>query len=310
LVHYGVRANLGYAAMDLRKIVKQCRVNKPDRFHLRSRDPSESFGLSIDKNAAKPLLADGIQRLAEMQQKLYAESRWALLIIFQGMDAAGKDSAIKHVMSGVNPQGCEVYSFKAPSDEELDYSFLWRAWIRLPARGRIGIFNRSYYEEVLITRVHPELLERERLPHVDKHVWKHRFVDICAFERHLTRNGVVVLKFYLHLSKEEQRRRLLARLEVPSKRWKFSMSDVKERRRWDEYMAAYEDMISNTSTDEAPWHVIPANNRWLARIVVAATIIETLDGLDLKFPVVAGKALAELKKVRRALLAERGSRSE
>jgi PPK2 family polyphosphate:nucleotide phosphotransferase len=300
--------NFGYAAMDLRKIVRQCRVNKPDRFHLRSRDPSETFGLSIDKNTAKPLLADGIRRLAELQQKLYAESRWALLIIFQGMDAAGKDSAIKHVMSGVNPQGCEVHSFKAPSDEELGYSFLRRAWIRLPARGRIGIFNRSYYEEVLITRVHPELLEHERLPNVDKQVWKHRFVDICAFERHLTRNGVVVLKFYLHLSPEEQRRRLLARLEVPSKRWKFSMSDVKERRRWDKYMAAYEDMISNTSTDEAPWHVIPADNRWLARIVVAATIIQTLDGLALKFPVVEGKALSELKKVRRALLAERGSR--
>jgi PPK2 family polyphosphate:nucleotide phosphotransferase len=309
LVHYGVRefANLGYLTMGLRKIIKQCRVNKPDRFHLRSHDPSETFGLSIDKNTAKPLLEDGIRRLAELQQKLYAESRWALLIIFQGMDAAGKDSAIKHVMSGVNPQGCEVHSFKAPSDEELDHSFLWRASIRLPARGRIGIFNRSYYEEVLITRVHPELLEHERLPNVDKQVWKHRFADIRAFERHLTRNGVVVLKFYLHLSQEEQRRRLLARLDVPSKRWKFSMSDVKERRRWDKYMAAYEDMISNSSTDEAPWHVIPANNRWLARIVVAATIIETLDGLDLKFPVVKGKALTELKKVRRALLAERGS---
>jgi PPK2 family polyphosphate:nucleotide phosphotransferase len=293
--------------MDLRKIVKQCRVKKPDRFHLRSRDPSDTFGLSIDKKTAKPLLADGIRRLAELQQKLYAESRWAILIIFQGMDAAGKDSAIKHVMSGVNPQGCEVHSFKAPSEEELDHSFLWRAWIRLPGRGRIGIFNRSYYEEVLITRVHPELLERERLPNVDKHVWKHRFADICAFEQHLTRNGVVVLKFHLHISKKEQRRRLLGRLQVPSKRWKFSMSDVNERRRWDKYMAAYEDMISNTSTDEAPWHVIPANNRWLARIVVAATIIETLDGLDLKFPIVEGKALTELKKVRRALLAGGGS---
>lgn len=190
----------------------------------------------------------------------------------------------------------------------LDHSFLWRAWVRLPARGRINIFNRSYYEEVLITRVHPELLERERLPNIDKHVWKHRFADICAFERHLTRNGVVVLKFHLHLSKEEQRRRLLARLEMPSKRWKFSVSDVKERRRWDRYMAAYEDMIRNTSTNEAPWHVIPADNRWFARIVIAATIVKALDGLDLKFPVVEGRALAELKKVRSALLAEPSSR--
>jgi PPK2 family polyphosphate:nucleotide phosphotransferase len=291
--------------MDLRKIIKQCRVNKPDRFRLCRYDPSDTFGLSIGKGTAKPLLADGIRRLAEMQQKLYAENRWALLVIFQGMDTAGKDSAIKHVMSGVNPQGCEVHSFKAPSDEELDHSFLWRAGARLPARGRIGIFNRSYYEEVLITRVHPELLERERLPSAEKHVWKHRFEDICAFERHLTRNGVVVLKFYLHLSKKEQRRRLLERLEVPSKRWKFSISDVNERRCWDKYMAAYEDMIRNTSTDEAPWHVIPADDRWLARIVAAATIIETLDRLDLKFPVVEGQALTELKKVRRALLAER-----
>src|SRR5262249_37716066 len=223
---------------------------------------------------------------------------------FQGMDAAGKDSAIKHVMSGINPQGCEVHSFKQPSREEIEHDFLWRVSMRLPARGRIGIFNRSYYEEVLVTRVHPELLEQERLPHIEKHVWKHRFQDICAFEQHLIRNGVVILKFHLRISKEEQRQRFLARLDEPSKHWKFSMADVVERRLWDRYMEAYEEMIRATSTSEAPWYVIPADHKWFAWLLVAEVMVEALEQLDLKYPKVEGKALAEIKKARAALLAE------
>jgi PPK2 family polyphosphate:nucleotide phosphotransferase len=293
--------------MKLPKIISRFRVDEPHRFRLADCDPSDTGGLSLDKDTAKPLLEDGIRRLAEMQRRLYADDRWALLVVLQGMDASGKDSAIKHVLSGINPQGCEVHSFKPPSVEELDHDFLWRAGVRLPARGRIGIFNRSYYEEVLVVRTHPELLERERLPHVGKHIWEHRFDDICGFERHLRRNGIVVLKFHLRISKEEQRQRLLARLDDPSKRWKFSMDDVAERKLWDQYMAAYEDMIRATSTPEAPWHVIPADEKWFTWLAVAAVIIEALEQLDLKYPEVEGRALAELKKVRHALLSE-GSR--
>ena len=294
--------------MKLPKILKRYRIDKPGRFRLADYDPCDTCGLSLDKDSAKPLLEDGIRRLAELQSRLSAGDHWALLVIFQGMDTAGKDSAIKHVMSGVNPQGCEVHSFGPPSTEDLGHDFLWRASVRLPARGRIGIFNRSYYEEVLITRVHPEVLDRERLPHLGKHIWKHRFDDICAFERHLVRSGVVVLKFHLRISKEEQRQRLLARLDEPDKNWKFSMGDVVERKRWDSYMTAYEDMIRATSTAEAPWYVVPADNKWFARVVVAAAMIETLERLDLRFPALEGKALAALKKVRRALLAERPGR--
>jgi PPK2 family polyphosphate:nucleotide phosphotransferase len=290
--------------MTLHKTIKRFCVQKPKKFQLDHYDPNETGGLSLDKDTVKPLLEDGIKRLSDLQQRLYAQDRWAVLIIFQAMDAAGKDSCIKHVMSGVNPQGCEVHSFKAPTPEELEHEFLWRASIRLPGRGRIGIFNRSYYEEVLVTRVHQKLLEHERLPHIEKHIWKHRMRDICAFEQHLTSNGVIILKFHLRISKEEQRQRFLARLDEPSKHWKFSMNDVTERRQWDHYMTAYEEMIRGTSTAEAPWYVIPANHKWFAWLMVAEAIVDALENLDLKFPAVKGKTLAEMKKARRALLAE------
>jgi PPK2 family polyphosphate:nucleotide phosphotransferase len=290
--------------MKLAKVLKNCRIDKPGHFRLADCDPADTLGLALDKDSAKPLLEEGMARLSDLQQKLYADDRQAVLIILQGMDTAGKDSAIKHVMSGINPQGCDVHRFSAPNEEELDHDFLWRATLRLPRRGRIGIFNRSYYEEVLVVRVHPELLARERLPHVGKHVWKHRFEDICAFERYLSRNGIIVLKFFLHISKGEQRRRLLARLEEPSKRWKFSMDDVIERQRWKDYMEAYEEMIRATSTREARWHVVPSDDKWSSRVVIAAAIVDALEGLDLAFPKVEGRALAELKKVERALLAE------
>src|SRR5215470_7233951 len=287
--------------MKLPKILKRLRVDHPRHFRLADCDPGDTCGLPLDKNSAKPLLDEGINRLTDLQRRLYADDRWALLVILQGMDAAGKDSAIKHVMSGVNPQGCEVHPFRAPSSEDLDHDFLWRASVRLPARGRIGIFNRSYYEEVLIARTRPDVLAGERLPRIGRHVWKQRFDDIRAFERHLRRSGIAVLKFYLHISKEEQRQRLLARLDDPNKRWKFSMNDVRERGRWDDYMAAYEDMIRATSRPQAPWYVVPADNKWLARVLVAEAMVEALDTLDLKFPVVRGKALAEQRKVRRTL---------
>jgi len=242
--------------------------------------------------------------LAEMQEKLYAQDLWALLLIFQGMDAAGKDGAIEHVMSGVNPQGCEVHSFKAPSHEELDHDYLWRAHTRCPERGRIGIFNRSYYEEVLVVRVHSELLAAERLPDslVGKHVWEERYEDINAHERYLTRNGVVIRKFFLHLSPEEQRTRLLARLDDPAKNWKFSLDDIRERKFWSDYQNAYEEMIRQTATKHAPWYVVPADHKWYARLVVAAAIVDTLDGLDLSFPEMDRAKKKELEKVREALL--------
>ena len=242
----------------------------------------------------------------------YAYDRWALLVVLQGMDAAGKDGAIKHVMSGINPQGCEVYPFKSPTAEELDRHFLWRTAIRLPERGHIGIFNRSHYEEVLVVRVHPDMLARQKLPDkiVTKNIWKERFKDIRAFERHLARNGVAVLKLFLHISKEEQRRRLLTRLDEPAKRWKFSLGDIAERKLWDKYMAAYEDMIRATSQPEARWYVVPADHKWFARLLVAGAMIEALEGLDLQFPKIEGAALKELQKVRAALVAEeRGKRS-
>ena len=228
--------------MKIDKILRHCRVDKPRRFHLARHDPAERFGLSSDADAVKGMLADGIARLEKLQPRLYADGRWSVLIVFQGMDAAGKDSAIKHVMSGVNPQGCEVHGVEEPSAEELEHDFLWRAAQRLPARGRIGIFNRSYYEEVLVVRVHPELLQRQKLPSgaTGPDIWKHRFKEIRAFERHLVRNGTLVLKFHLRISKEEQRKRFLAQIDEPAKRWKFSMNDIKERGRWDRYMAAYE----------------------------------------------------------------------
>ena len=298
--------------MKLKKIIKHTRVDKPAKFRLADHDPADTHGIDIDKQKDQELLAEDIDRLTDLQQRLYAEDRWAVLVILQGMDAAGKDSVIKHVMSGVNPQGCEVHSFKAPSAEELDHDFLWRSTKRLPERGRIGIFNRSYYEELLVARVHPDVLAAQKLPTqvVDKKIWRHRFDDICAFERYLVRNGVLVLKFFLHISKEEQRRRFLERLDQPAKRWKFSMNDVAERKLWHRYTAAYEDMIRATSHAAAPWHVVPANHKSIARLVVAGVLVEALDGLDLAFPEITGAAKAELAKVRKALVAEvpRGGR--
>lgn len=293
--------------MTLTKIVKPFRVDVPDKFRLSQIDPADTSGLDIDKGEAKDLLAEGVKRLSDLQERLYADDRWALLAIFQAMDAAGKDSAIKHVMSGVNPQGCQVFAFKAPSAQELDHDFLWRTTLCLPERGRIGVFNRSYYEEVLVVRVHPELLQRQKLPAhlVTSDIWKERFTAIRAFEQHLARSGTAVLKFHLRVSKEEQRRRFLARLDDPAKRWKFSSADVGERKLWERYMEAYEDMIRETSTAQAPWYVVPADHKWFARLVVAAAMIEELEKLNLRFPQVEASAMAEWKKCRAALEAEK-----
>ena len=296
--------------MDLTKLIKRIRVDKPKSFRLANCDPSDGNGIDFDKQTARQRLDGDVARLADLQERLFAQDRWAVLIVLQGMDASGKDGVVKHVMAGVNPQGCDVHSFKAPTAEELDHGFLWRAVRRLPDRGRIGIFNRSYYEEMLITRVHPDILARQRLPArlVDKHIWQRRFDDICAFERGLCHEGMLVLKFFLHISKEEQRRRLLDRVKEPAKRWKFSMDDIAERARWDDYMAAYQEMVRATSHAAAPWHVVPSDHKPLARLLVARVVVEALDRLDLAFPTVTGKALAELKKVERALSSEESRR--
>jgi len=287
------------------KIFKPYRVTRGKGFKLSDVDPADTGELH-SKEHAEELLAKGIGLLGELQAKLYAEDKRALLLIFQAMDAAGKDGTIKHVMSGVNPQGCEVHSFKAPSAQELDHDFLWRTNVALPERGRIGIFNRSYYEETLVVRVHPELLAHQKLPEslITKHIWRDRFEDINAYERHLMRNGVVIRKFFLHLSKEEQKRRFLSRLEEEKKNWKFSMADAAEREHWDDYMHAYEETIRHTSTPEAPWYVIPADNKWFTRLVVADVIVDTLQSLDLKFPKVDTVKRAELAAAREALLKE------
>jgi PPK2 family polyphosphate:nucleotide phosphotransferase len=292
--------------MSIAKVLHRFRIDKPDKVRLADYDPADTCGLDIEKADAKAMLAHGVKRLAELQETLYAQDRWAVLAIFQAMDAAGKDGAIKHVMSGINPQGCQVHAFKAPSHEELDHDFLWRIAKALPERGRIGIFNRSHYEEVLVVRVHPEYLERQRLPKrvVGKDIWDERFKSIRTFERHLARNGVLVLKFFLHVSKEEQRQRFLARLEEPAKRWKFEMGDVAERKLWDKYMHAYEEAIRHTSREEAPWYVVPADNKWFARLVIAEAMVDAMEGLDLEFPKVEGAALKELERVRGALMAE------
>jgi PPK2 family polyphosphate:nucleotide phosphotransferase len=293
--------------MKLERLVKRFRIDKPDEFRLSDHDPAENGGSTFHKKHAETMLAEGIERLSELQQRLYADDRWSLLIVLQAMDAAGKDSVIKHVMSGINPQGCEVHAFRQPSAEEVNHDFLWRAARRLPARGRIGIFNRSHYEDVLVVRVHPELLDHKQLPKAltGKHIWHQRFEDIRAFERHLARNGTLVLKFFLNLSKEEQRKRFLDRTDEPDKRWKFSMNDVAERKLWPKYMAAFEDMIRHTSTPEAPWFVVPADHKWFTRIVVAAAVAHAMDALDLDYPKVTGKALKELKKAAKALKAEK-----
>ena len=293
--------------MKLGKIAKQFRTDKPAKFRLADHDPAECCGLSIEKEDAKAMLKEGVERLAELQEKLYAHNKWSVLLVFQAMDAAGKDSVIKHVMSGVNPQGVQVHSFKAPSEEELDHDFLWRIGKALPERGRIGIFNRSHYEEVLTVRVHGEYLARQRLPDAvaGKKIWQHRFDDIRAFEQHLARNGTLVLKFFLNVSLEEQRKRFLARIDEPGKRWKFSMGDVAERKLWPKYMAAYEELIQETSRDEAPWYVVPADNKWFTRLVVAGAVAKAMEDLDLAYPKVEGQALKDLQSARKALEAER-----
>lgn len=292
--------------MTISSITKRFRVDSPDKFRLAECDPNDCHGLTIDKSEAKVMLAEGLEQLVELQERLYADDRWSVLIVLQAMDAAGKDSVIKHVMSGLNPQGVEVHSFKQPSAEELNHNFLWRAAQRLPERGRIGIFNRSYYEEVLVVRVHPELLERQSLPNslAGKDIWQQRFEDICGFERHLVRNGTRILKFFLHVSKEEQRKRFLDRIDEPAKRWKFSMGDVAERKLWDKYQHAYEDLIRQTSRPEAPWFVVPADHKWFTRMVVAGALAQELQALGLDFPKIEGKALKELQEAAKALKEE------
>ena len=278
------------------------RVVDGRKFRLKDVDPRDTGGLK-SKDEVSRWLKWGTARLTELQEKLYAQDRWGLLLIFQAMDAAGKDGTIKHVMSGVNPQGCQVYSFKAPSSEELDHDFLWRTSRCLPERGRIGIFNRSYYEEVLVVRVHPEILESQKLPPalVTKHIWSQRFADISAFERYATRNGIAIVKFFLHVSRAAQKRRFLARLDEPSKNWKFSLGDAKERDHWREYMRAYEEMIQETSAPHAPWYVVPADHKWFTRLVVGAAVIHALEQIDPSFPKVGPEKRKELAAARAAL---------
>src|SRR3954469_15772918 len=289
---------------ELKPYVAPFRYDGSGEFHLKSHKTSEKGGL--DKEKATKIIEANRKRLADFQEKLYAQDRWSMLLIFQGMDAAGKDSAIKSVFDGIDPQGCEVTAFKVPSTKELDHDFLWRAAVALPERGRIGIFNRSHYEECLVVRVHPEILAKQKLPRqlVTKDIWRERFEDISAFERHLARNGTVILKFFLNVSKEEQRERFLDRLEEPGKNWKFNMGDVAERALWGKYQAAYQEMIRHTSTKHAPWHVVPADHKCFARVVIGSTIVSALDRLDLHFPKVDKSERSEFKQVRQALLDE------
>jgi len=288
------------------RLIEPYCITKGKDFRLKDHDPGDTNGLK-DKRQAQEGLDISVELLSHMQEKLYAQDRWALLLIFQAMDAAGKDGAIKHVMSGVNPQGCSVVSFKSPSNEELDHDYLWRTHKAVPERGRIGIFNRSYYEEVLVVRVHPPFLRAQKLPDrvITKHIWEERYEDINAFERYLTRNGVIIRKFFLHVSREEQKKRFLERLEDSKKNWKFSMADVTERGFWKDYQEAYEEMIQNTATKYAPWYVVPADNKWFTRLAVASAIIAALDELDLSFPDVDKEKKKELQAVRDSLLAQK-----
>lgn len=284
---------------------KQFRITDGGRSSLKDFDPSETLGLkSEDKPQAKEALEVGIAALAQLQDMLYAQDKWAVLLIFQAMDAAGKDGAIKHVMSGVNPQGCQVFSFKSPSAEDLDHDYLWRCVKCLPNRGHIGIFNRSYYEETLVVRTHPEFLAKQKIPPslITKRIWQERFEDIRSFERYLHRNGIVIVKFFLHLSKNEQKRRFLERADTPEKNWKFSASDMAERGLWDQYQDAYEDMIRNTATKHSPWYVVPADNKWFARVIIASAIVDTLASLDLAYPTVDKEKVKEIANAKVALL--------
>jgi len=290
-------------AKQLAYLVDPCRVSKGKNFRLKNFDPADTRGIK-SKDQAQELLQESVKMLSHMQEMLYAQDRWGLLVIFQAMDAAGKDGAIKHVMSGVNPQGCDVWSFKSPSAEELDHEYLWRVHKCVPQRGKIGIFNRSYYEEVLVVRVHPGYLKAEKLPDrlLTKHIWEQRYDDINAFENYLAQNGIVLCKFFLNLSKREQKKRFLERLEDSQKNWKFSMADVAERGFWNDYMEAYEEMIQATATKHAPWYVVPADNKWYTRLVVAGAIVDVLCELDLKFPDADKAKKKELDKIRDSLL--------
>ncbi len=291
---------------DIRRFIAPYRISNGKKFHLESHDPDETGELR-EKSHARDLLEAGVARIAELQDKLYAHDQWSLLLIFQAMDAAGKDSAIKHVMSGVNPQGCQVFSFKQPSAEDIDHDFLWRCQKCLPERGRIGIFNRSYYEETLVVRVHPEFLAKQKLPDrlVTKSIWEDRFESINDFEQTLARNGTIVRKFFLNVSKREQKKRFLARLDDPAKNWKFSPTDITERGRWKEYMAAYEDMIRHTATERAPWYVVPADKKWFTRLVVMAAVIDALESLDLSYPTVSPEMKKTNAEARKQLEAEK-----
>ncbi|HSS44569.1 MAG TPA: polyphosphate kinase 2 family protein [Thermoanaerobaculia bacterium] len=292
------------AVRRLRRLARRYRVPPGEKFCVKNHDPGDTAGFHLEKARARELLQAGVEQLTNLQEKLYAQDRWALLLIFQAMDAAGKDGTIKHVFSGVNPQGVEVFSFKTPSAEELNHDYLWREARRLPERGRIGIFNRSYYEEVLAVRVHPDLLNGQRLPGelVTKNIWHERYEDINTFERYLARNGYTIRKFFLHVSSREQKKRLLERLEIQEKNWKFSLADVQERGFWKDYMRAYEEAIGATSTEWAPWHVIPADNKWFTRLAVSAVIVQALDSLDLAYPKVDAARRRQLARIRRGLL--------
>ena len=287
------------------KLAKAYRAENGKHFRLKDFDPADT-GQWHSKEHAQEALLQGVARTVELQDMLYAQDNWAVLLIFQGMDAAGKDGVISHVMSGVNPQGCQVYSFKVPTETELQHDFLWRTTCSLPERGHIGIFNRSYYEEVLVVRVHPEILKSQKTPPslVAKRIWDERFEDICSFERHMTRSGTVIRKFFLNLSKKEQKRRFLERLEEPEKNWKFSAADIRERKYWDNYQDAYEDMIRNTATEDAPWYVVPADNKWFTRLVVSAVLVETLESLDLSYPKVDTEKRKELEAAKKILLSK------
>jgi PPK2 family polyphosphate:nucleotide phosphotransferase len=288
------------------KVAKTFRVDSGKHFRMKDFDPADT-GHWRSKEHAEEAVQQGIARTAELQDMLYAQDKWALLLIFQAMDAAGKDGAIKHVMSGVNPQGCQVYSFKAPSDPELQHDFLWRTTRDLPERGHIGIFNRSYYEEVLVVRVHPEILKSQKIPGslIGKHLWEERFEDIRSFERHMARSGTVIRKFFLNVSRKEQKRRFLARLDEPEKNWKFSAGDVHERQCWDDYQKAYEEMIIHTSTEEAPWYVVPADNKWFTRLVISTVVVDTLESLDLAYPKVDDAKRKELEAAKKLLLSKK-----
>ena len=292
--------------MKTEKLAKTFRVDSGKHFRLKDYDPADT-GHGRSEDSAKEELLKGIARTAELQDQLYAQGTWSILLIFQAMDAAGKDGAISHVMSGINPQGCQVYSFKAPTSTDLQHDFLWRTTCSLPERGHIGIFNRSYYEEVLIVRVHPEILKSQKTPPslVGKKIWKERFEDICCFERHMARSGTVIRKFFLNLSKKEQKKRFLARLDHPEKNWKFSAADIHERKWWDDYQDAYEDMIRNTSTEEAPWYVVPADNKWFTRLVVSCVLVDTLESLNLSYPKVDPAKQKELEAAKKLLTSKK-----